>query len=154
MQTMQINPYNVFCTNLSRFDVITGLHEYVPTNSVIIQICDNNQEFPEPKHKFMEQHQFHFEDIEYEDADLACSQDQADAIALVLQRGLQEGFNVFVHCFAGLCRSGAVVEVAKQMGYNEPDKIRLPNELVVAKLRKALGLPCISIRKLTNFIED
>ena len=133
------NPHNVFITNLSKFDVATGLHEDVPVRSVLIQILEVGEKFPEPKFHFQEIHQFHFDDIE-EDTAESISQDQADAIALILQRGLSEGFNVFVHCFAGLCRSGAVVEIGVEMGFNPPDKIRLPNTLVMKKLKKALGI--------------
>jgi protein tyrosine phosphatase len=44
-----------------------------------------------------------------------------------------------VHCHAGLCRSGAVVEVATMMGFTQCDKLRIPNMRVKHRMMKALG---------------
>ena len=48
--------------------------------------------------------------------------------------------NVVVHCTAGICRSGAVVEVATMMGFADCDNFRQPNLRVKHKMMKVLGL--------------
>jgi hypothetical protein len=48
--------------------------------------------------------------------------------------------NVVVHCHAGICRSGAVVEVASIMGFTPTDKYRQPNLRVKHKMMQVLGL--------------
>jgi len=47
--------------------------------------------------------------------------------------------NVIVHCHAGICRSGAVVEVASMMGFTPTDRYRQPNMRVKQKMMKVLG---------------
>lgn len=53
---------------------------------------------------------------------------------------LEERMNVVVHCHAGICRSGAVAEVASLVGFQVLDGLRIPNVLVKKKLMQALGL--------------
>jgi protein tyrosine phosphatase len=48
--------------------------------------------------------------------------------------------NVLVHCHAGICRSGAVVEVGTILGFTPTERFRLPNLRVKHKMMKALGL--------------
>jgi len=48
--------------------------------------------------------------------------------------------NVVVHCHAGICRSGAVTEVATMMGFTATDRFRQPNLRVKHKMMKVLGL--------------
>jgi L-serine deaminase len=48
--------------------------------------------------------------------------------------------NVVVHCHAGICRSGAVTEVATMMGFTATERLRIPNMLVKHKMMKVLGL--------------
>jgi hypothetical protein len=47
--------------------------------------------------------------------------------------------NVVVHCFAGICRSGAVCEVGVMMGFNDTGRFRAPNLLVKHRMMRALG---------------
>ena len=47
--------------------------------------------------------------------------------------------NVVVHCFAGICRSGAVCEVGVAMGFDDTERFRAPNLLVKHRMMKALG---------------
>jgi hypothetical protein len=47
--------------------------------------------------------------------------------------------NVVVHCFAGICRSGAVCEVGVMMGFNDTERFRSPNLLVKHRMMKHLG---------------
>jgi len=129
---------NNFIENASRFDVITGMHSDAGENSMLIQISDIISEHPTPKYKFKEVHQFNFEDIE-EDEEWAISDLQAQEIAELLRKAKEQHMNVIVHCHAGLCRSGAVVECGLFLGFNPPDRLRIPNTLVKKKIMKALG---------------
>lgn len=129
---------NNFIENASRFDVITGMHADAGENSMLIQISDINSEHPTPKYKFKETCQFNFEDVE-EDEEWAISDLQAQEIADLLLRAKEQHMNVIVHCHAGLCRSGAVAEVGVILGFNPPDRIRIPNTLVKKKIMLALG---------------
>ena len=53
---------------------------------------------------------------------------------------MENSMNVLVHCHAGVCRSGAVVEVGSMMGFTPTDKnIRIPNLRVKQKMMKSLG---------------
>jgi hypothetical protein len=47
--------------------------------------------------------------------------------------------NVVVHCFAGICRSGAVAEVGVMMGFDDVGRTRIPNLLVKHRMMRALG---------------
>lgn len=130
---------NNFIYNASLVDVMHGTHADPGPNSMLIQICDILTEPPVPIYQFAEVHKFNFMDIE-EDEEWAITDEQAKTIAALLWHAKNNNMNVIVHCHAGLCRSGAVVEVGIQMGFNPPDRARLPNALVVKKLRKALGM--------------
>ena len=48
--------------------------------------------------------------------------------------------NVLVHCHAGICRSGAVVEVGSMIGFTPTERYRQPNLRVKRKMMKELGL--------------
>ncbi len=132
---------NCFIENASRFDVSTAMHADAGENSMLIQISGYDEDHPVPLKKFKEVHQFQFEDIESEDDPrfVAISDEQAHEIANLLRRAKENNMNVIVHCHAGLCRSGAVVECGIFIGFNPPDRIRLPNTLVKKKIMKALG---------------
>lgn len=129
---------NNFIENASRFDVSTGFHSDAGENSMLIQISDILSEHPTPKMKFKEIYGFRFEDTE-EDTEEAISDKQAQEIADLLRKAKNQHMNVIVHCHAGLCRSGAVVECGLFLGFNPPDKIRIPNTLVKKKIMKELG---------------
>jgi len=58
----------------------------------------------------------------------------------LLQYALDNSMNVVVHCHAGICRSGAVTEVATMMGFTATERLRIPNLLVKHKMMKVLGL--------------
>jgi protein-tyrosine phosphatase len=71
------------------------------------------------------------------------SDEQAEEIAAILQEALENDHNVLVHCVVGQCRSGAVVEVAELIGFDECFRYRLPNIRVKSKLMQALDLHII-----------
>lgn len=132
--------------NVSWDDVKNGWHSDMGENSVLIQIADPATFFPEPKHKFKEIHQFEFLDAEDSDIermgypeDALISDYQANKLVCILQDALTNSMNVLVHCHAGICRSGAVVEVGTMMGFTATDRYRQPNLRVKHKMMKALG---------------
>lgn len=143
---MTNNQYNppVFITNVSMAEVAVGNHYDAGPNSMLIQIVDPGMEFPVPVHQFARVHQFEFLDLEEEDhadlEELKISDDQARQIAILLRDALAHRMNVVVHCVAGFCRSGAVVEVASMIGFTNLEAFRMPNQLVKRKLMEALGL--------------
>lgn len=129
--------------NVSMVDVKNGNHFDCGENSMLIQIVDPAMFFPTPKHKFKEVHQFEFMDVETENdsafGEFAITDQQAETIAGLLKHAFDSRMHVVVHCVAGVCRSGAVVEVATMLGYTDPKKMRIPNTLVKKKLMKAFG---------------
>jgi protein-tyrosine phosphatase len=91
---------------------------------------------------FKEVHEFEFLDAEdtcgFPD-ETKISDEQASQIVALLQRAIDNHMNVVVHCHAGICRSGAVVEVATMMGFDATDRYRQPNLRVKYKMMKVLG---------------
>ena len=128
--------------NISWDDCKNGWHYDCGDNSMLIQIADPATFFPEPKRTFKEVHQFEFLDAEDDDPfddDFKISDSQATCIVGLLQKALNNSMNVVVHCHAGICRSGAVVEVASMMGFTPTDRYRQPNLRVKHKMMKVLG---------------
>jgi predicted protein tyrosine phosphatase len=111
----------------------------------IVNVVANFPRVPEDRvHEFSEApYQFLFEDIEEDekivDLEFGIRPWQAKEIVEILQRALAADKNVVVHCHAGICRSGAVVEVAEMMGFNPLNAYRQPNCMVKKALMKALG---------------
>ena len=123
-------------------DVKNGWHSDMGDNSMLIQIADPATFFPDPKKQFREVHQFEFLDAEDGDAfddDFKISDEQAATIVGLLQKALDNSMNVLVHCHAGICRSGAVVEVGSMMGFTPTERFRQPNLRVKHKMMKVLG---------------
>lgn len=141
-----------FIQNVSMAAIKAGNHADPGENSMLIQIVDPAYEFPTPKHKFREVHQFEFLDLEesgltnngtgeYEDMrEFAITQDIAHELVHLLLHALDQEMNVIVHCHAGRCRSGAVCEVGTMIGFDDvPGTIRQPNILVKTLMMKSLG---------------
>ena len=130
--------------NVSKQDVNLGWHMDAGPNAMLIRIQDPATEFGNIAHKdmFREVHEFEFldaEDADGFDEDFKISDEQAQQLVTLLQRALDNSMNVVVHCHAGICRSGAVVEVGKMMGFTPTDRFRQPNLRVKHKMMKALG---------------
>ena len=130
--------------NVSWDDVKNGWHTEMGENAMLIQIADPASFFPEPKKQFKDIHQFEF--LDAEDSDIErygeeslISDSQAGAIVDLLKYALKNHMNVLVHCHAGICRSGAVVEVGSMMGFTPTDRYRQPNLRVKHKMMKYLG---------------
>lgn len=127
--------------NVAAIDVPNGFHHDCGANSMLIQILDGAW-VPEPKHNFKERHVFTFLDLEDGDADAekhGITDQQARDLVKLLQHALDNRMNVVVHCTAGICRSGAVVEVGVMMGFIDPEKFRIPNTRVKGKMMRVLG---------------
>lgn len=133
-----------FIENVAAADIPTRFHHDAGENSMLIQIMDTATTWwPTPKHNFKETHRFEFLDVErndiVSDEVMKISDEQAEQIVKLLQHALENRMNVVVHCFAGICRSGAVCEVGVMMGFQDTEKFRQPNLLVKHKMMKVLG---------------
>lgn len=132
--------------NVSIEDVRKGTHTDMGENAMLIQITDPAYYPPIPKQDFRIITQFEFLDAEDEDIEkygydegFLISDEQAEELIEFLDWALEKDMNVIVHCHAGICRSGAVVEVASMMGFTPTDRFRAPNLRVKNKLMKVLG---------------
>lgn len=128
--------------NVSKEDVRNGFHSDMGENAMLIQIADPATFFPDPKKSFREIYQFEFldaEDADFFEDETKISDEQAAELVRLLQRALDNHMNVLVHCHAGICRSGAVVEVGTMMGFTATDRYRQPNLRVKHRMMKALG---------------
>lgn len=119
--------------NCSREHARSGIHKDMGSNAIAIQIGDPGETFPTLKADFLEVHQFNFYDCEGipgvpESGRITL--EQAKLLVQILQEALHSDVSVMVHCHAGIFRSGAVVEVAKHMGFKPVEKLRIPNRRV------------------------
>lgn len=130
--------------NVSKADVRWGTHMDAGANSMLIRIQDPATEFGQiaRAEMFKEVHEFEFLDAEdtcgFPD-ETKISDEQASQIVALLQRAIDNHMNVVVHCHAGICRSGAVVEVATMMGFEAKPRYRQPNLRVKHKMMQSLG---------------
>lgn len=129
--------------NVAADDIPKKFHHDAGENSMLISITDPASWRPTPKHVFKEIHNFEFLDVEKNDEVLdeamRCSQEQANELVRLLQHALDNKMNVVVHCFAGVCRSGAVAEIGVMLGFDDVGKFRSPNLLVKHRMMNALG---------------
>ena len=142
-----------FIENVSKSDVFNGHHFDAGPNAMLIRIQDPATEFGKVKYPFKEVYEFEFLDAEDADGfedECKIQDEQAEAIVRLLQRAQENRMNVVVHCHAGICRSGAVVEVATMMGFTPSDRFRQPNLRVKHKMMKALGLTYDSDEKTSS----
>lgn len=130
--------------NCAASDISTGLSHRPPDqNTILIQISDPGGWIPRPKFPFVTTHHFEFLDIERDDEvfdeECRCSQAQADALVKILTDALANDQSILVHCYAGICRSGAVAEIGVMLGFDDTKRYRQPNLLVKHQMMKALG---------------
>ena len=129
--------------NVAADDIPKRFHHEAGENSMLISIVDPASWRPTPAHKFKEIHNFEFLDVEetdhVDDEAMKCSHEQAAELVRLLQHAKEKHMNVVVHCFAGICRSGAVCEVGVMMGFADTGRFRSPNLLVKHRMMKALG---------------
>lgn len=124
--------------NFSLSDVARGHHWLPGVNAMLISIVDPDMEFPEPLYQFREVHRFRFLDVEEPDHPMAITPADADVIVRLLKRALDNRMNVVAQCVVGVCRSGAVVDVGVEMGFDDTELFREPNRLVKHLLTLAL----------------
>ena len=133
----------MFIENVAADDIPKRFHCEPGPNAMLIQIADPASWFPTPPVPFKETHRFEFLDVEINDEVLdeamRCSQEQADELVRLLKHAHKNRMNVIVHCFAGMCRSGAVCEIGVMMGFADTERFRQPNLLVKHRMMKALG---------------
>lgn len=128
--------------NLSMEEVRTGEHLPLGDDAVLIQISDHDIEPPISKQKFAKTFEFRFLDVEDQHEckdEYRISQKQADEIISILKMALEENRDVLVHCYAGVSRSGAIAEVAIEMGFEDCEYYRDPNSRVLRLLRNSLN---------------
>jgi predicted protein tyrosine phosphatase len=137
----------MFIENIAYVEALLGMHKNPGEDGILIQICEPAQDFPNPAFKFLPEniYKFDFCDVEEDGGELfeefGMKPSQAEEIAKVLKMALEQERNVIVHCFAGLCRSGAVVEVGTMLGFTSVEgRTRMPNTWVKTQLMKKLGL--------------
>lgn len=134
-----------FIQNVAWMDVLRGDHLPAGDDATLIQISDPALSPPEPKCTFKEIHKFEFCDVEDNGKEpemfeeFGMKPEQAKQIIEILERALEEDRNVIVHCFAGLCRSGAIAEIAIDMGFKDTNTYRERNVWVKKLLMKELG---------------
>ena len=128
--------------NISMSDAHLGHHSDLGPNVMLIRIQDPATEFYPVKYNFKEVHEFEFldaEDADGFDDDFKISDAQAQQLVALLNKAMDNSMNVIVHCHAGICRSGAVVEVGSMMGFTAVDRLRIPNIRVKQKMMEVLG---------------
>lgn len=131
--------------NVSKADVNLGHHMDAGPNAMLIRIQDPATYFGRIARAdmFREVHEFEFLDAEDTDGfpdEAKISDEQAAELVRLLKHAMDNSMNVVVHCHAGICRSGAVVEVATMLGFTAVEKYRQPNLRVKHKMMKVLGL--------------
>lgn len=145
--------------NVSKQDVKLGFHMDAGSNSMLIRIQDPATTFGEIARAEMFKEVYEFEFLDAEDKDgfpdeAKISDNQAAELVGLLHRAMDNHMNVVVHCHAGICRSGAVVEVATMMGFTAAERFRQPNLRVKHKMMKVLGLTYDSTESSFNLGEN
>ena len=128
--------------NVAHDDIPKGWHHDAGPNSMLISITDPDMNSPVPKHSFAQMHCFKFLDVEDDDGfpdEVKCSPEDAAALCELLKYALEHRMNVVVHCFAGICRSGAVAEVGTMMGFDDCERFRAPNLRVKRLMMDYMG---------------
>lgn len=128
-----------YIQNISKERILSGEHISPELfNCDLIQITGVASFAPKAKEheKFKRIIHLDFEDtdnVEYG----AMNEEQAKAIVKFLRESKEINHSVVVHCFAGLRRSGAVVEYAVgKMGFEAFPGVREPNKFVLDELNK------------------
>lgn len=134
----------MWIANFSMEQIKNGEHFDISwQQTILIQIKDPDLEtfvVSPQQNLFKEIHQFSFWDCE--DEEVGLSDLIGEQIANILRNAKEKEYNVIVHCHAGICRSGAVAEAGSLFGFDIPEGVnhRIPNRLVLKKVRKSLGL--------------
>ena len=113
--------------NVSLAAIKEALHYDPGPNSMLIQIVDQDMDHPKAKYPFKETRKFKFLDVEEPECLDGITEEDAKYIVQALRHAKEKNMNVVVHCVAGVCRSGAVVEAALFIGFQDTEVFRIPN---------------------------
>lgn len=135
-----------FIQNVAAVDIKNEFHFDPGPNSVLISIIDPKGSRPIPKFPFRKVFNFEFFDLDDDDIEKdnsiesnCITKKQAEEIIAILEEALDNNSNVIVHCMAGVCRSGAIVDVAIKMGFDDLHTFKLPNSRVKRMLLEVLS---------------
>jgi hypothetical protein len=83
---------------------------------------------------------YEFTDYDYDDAPGAFPDSEAERMANLIKSARVQNKNVYVHCQMGICRSGGVLRILLELGWDINEysgrPFTQPNLLVYDKLRK------------------
>lgn len=119
-----------YIENLSLSNIVKGIHKNKANESILIQIVSPEDDFPEPKDKFLEVHQFVIADLidrEAFEQDAHFTKEHAAQIVRILVDAYNADRNVIAHCAAGLSRSGAVAFIGRILGFELRYNNQIPN---------------------------
>lgn len=128
----------LFTANLPRAVIEHGFPFEIDHRDWLISISDAAGSPPKVKDKFDEVFFFFFND-DTPPHDGVMEPRQAEMMADIIRKAREHNKNIWVHCTAGICRSGAVVELLKILGWTVVDDFsprRLPNTHVFSLLRR------------------
>lgn len=118
---------------------------FVVDDHWLISITDTNKQPANITANFKKVFRFSFDDIislrEETFGFKRISKEQAEEIANILIQAKTNCVPLWVHCEAGICRSGAVVEAAISIGFVPDDEIseeRCPNKFVLKAIQNFL----------------
>lgn len=113
-------------------------------DSILISIIDMGTLPVKPKSQFKHIYTFQFDDVDEQIEGLQpISNYQAKRIAEIIKQCKDDNVDIFVHCTAGVSRSGAVVEAGLLYGFELPKWHtygRIPNRTVYNNIRRELGI--------------
>lgn len=128
-----------FTANFSRSQVEGRFPFELTDRDWLISIADRNAAAADVKGNFDQVFHFGFDDCDESDTlHFAMREHQAEKMAQIIRDAAAQNKNVWVNCHAGMCRSGAVVEVLGLLGWTIVDDFsqkRLPNVHVFKSLR-------------------
>lgn len=137
--------------NVSRDNFNNGRYKFPRNGAIAIRITDPAWELKPMRDVMYDKNGIakgftEFSDVfdyEFLDADPITQPDlkefcftieQAEEIYQILVNALKSDTDIVVHCTAGLCRSGAIVEAAVMLGFTDPFVVRQPNAHVKSLL--------------------
>ena len=127
-----------FTANFPRGVIESGFPFELTNRDWLISISDAAAKSPNIRNTFSTVFFFFFDDDNPPAAGIL-DEMQAAQLAAVIHKARELNKNVWVHCNAGMCRSGAVVEVLALLGWTLADEFsprRVPNTHVFSTLRR------------------
>lgn len=118
----------------------TGYHNYWGFDTWLIRIYDTYpiyKAYP-PRKEFEKIFEFTFDDLDPEFLTgkeirqyKIFNKNHATKILKILELAKESKKNIVIHCVAGICRSGAIAEVAEELfDFNYKEKDRFPNTYI------------------------